>query len=187
MASWEESARRTEAVHQVDSTFGVLLVIATLWANLYFTSLLQICRECGQTFLGLYNITVLISGLVLTVSIITGLVGMLLQNWRWRFFGWWFCLYYFLQTSFFMLDLVIVAPFSLPIVTERALHSVMLFVELIVPYLIVREVVVVAYTRRVMQVSSVDQRLDREARIWRRAMLVFLASAGMAVFLRFFG
>lgn len=187
MASREESARRAEAIHQVDSTFGILLVIATLWANLYFTSLLQVCRECGQTFLGLYSITLLISGLVLTASIVTGLVGMLLQIWRWRFFGWWLCLYYFLQTSFFMLDLVIVAPLSLPIVTERALHSIMLFVELIVPYWIVREVVVVAYTRRVMKVSSLDQLLDREARRWRRAALLFLASAAMIVFLRFFG
>jgi hypothetical protein len=86
-----------------------------------------------------------------------------------------------------MVDLVIVAPLSLPRVTERALHSVMLFVELFIPYLIVKEVVVVAYMRRVMQVSSVDQRLDRETRIWRRAALVFLLVAVMIVLLRFFG
>ena len=135
----DESARRAEAIHSVDSAFGILLIIATLWTTLYVNMLGP--RE-GPVWMGLA-----FASYSLAVGI--GLIGILRQSWMGRFMGWFFAVAILLQQACLFVSYAIgdVLP------KLSIMRLIVVFAGFLVSYLFVLLVLVGAYSDRLGSVS----------------------------------
>jgi len=158
----EEAARRAEAIHRVDSAFGILLVIATLWMNLVVVYLAQAEGSMWTA-----------AGVALyTLAVAFGLFGILRQSWDAKYLGWFFTFAFLLTYVFLIFNAAmgnVVPKYGLP-------RLIIAFAELFISLLLVDRIVIKAYLDRIRQVSwtsmhaSEDEDLVRRARVYRRVI-----------------
>jgi len=160
----DETARRAQAIHQVDSAFGVLLVISTFTLDIY-SRLVPPTEPAAFAPL---------TGGIYALSVAFFLLGVLRQWWLGRFFGWFFTLVMVTNAMVFSwVPRELLAMLS----PQRVLAGML--TSWVPSYLIVTWIVAEAYIARVRQVSlpedylhsvssfACQEELKREVRSWR--------------------
>jgi len=162
----EEAARRAEVIHRVDSAFGILLVVATLWMNLVIVYVAQSEGVLWTAF----------GALLYTVAVVSGLFGILSQSWYAKYLGWLFCFASLMTSTFLVFNFAVG-----DIVPKHSLARVIIgFSEIVISFLLVDRIVIKAYLDRIRQVSWTgmhapeDDALVSLARHLRRGISVIL-------------
>ena len=167
----EEYARRNEAINQVDSAFGVLLVISVFSWNLYMSSVLRFVAP--QAF----GVTLFFLGteLGMGATILIGLYGILKRDWIGKFLSWWFSFFFvILAAANLFYEGVFEYAYSrgLSILAWHPLTSFVALSAAILPsYFMTSRWVIKAYKERILLVSCQDDQLEVAARTWFRVFL----------------
>ena len=145
-----DTALKAEAIHHVDSAFGVLLIVVVFLSNIVIGYV--------QKYLGEESVAVTVSfALLVVISILTGFAGILRQSILWRVIGW---------ISVF--SLLLYCPISLgtvllwrPANVIAAIWQAILLVWIagIASTALTFYVVIDAYRRRLSSVSCQDDQL----------------------------
>jgi len=162
----EDSALEREVIHHVDSAYGILLVVVVLLFNIVFSSAV----ESGHAIEG----TILTS--LLAFVIMTGLLGVLRQSWRWKLYSW--------NVLFFILlaeleDCILTAiKTSYGITTTEWLESLLTGLLILPSSLLTRYLVFEAYYQRLFAVVPKGIQIEKlklcRASPFKAAVIVFL-------------
>jgi len=159
------AAAKAEAIHQVDSVFGILLVVLILWTNI---SISVVQRYAPQNTLG-FSVWM---GLFVTLCILIGLHGILRQSWRSKIYAWWTTLASLLFQITFM-ALLFVAEYAKVQLPHWAIPAALVFACL-VSFPLNNLLVTYAYYTRLEAVSCPDSKLEMTAFLWAQFFLFFI-------------
>lgn len=172
----ENSAVKAEAIHRVDSAFGVLLVVAVFLTNSALSVHLSYTVQK-------VDLVPLVLSLVAAFSIFSGLFGILRQSLDSKLMGW--CLA-FLLVQIDILNLVgsvLLTPLNM---SAPKLVGVILVWGIFVDSVVFTEYLVLdAYFSRLNEVSCVDTKLMHERAIRRKSVAKAVLMASVLAILMF--
>lgn len=171
-------AQRADAIHQVDSALGILLVAAVFLANVMINRLGEYPSERGE-------ILIIILSLLMVFSILSGLSGILTGSWRSKLFGWLMGSYLLLAGIITMVQALAWRWYS--VILPQWQICVFAFLAFNASSAFVLYAVTDAYFDRLSSVSCQDDQLDairksRKCKFWS----VVIASSAVLAWALFF-
>jgi len=163
-----ELSEEREAIHHVDSAFGIVLAITVFQSNLLISILGR--PNTLKDVLGIFALAA-----ALIFSVFAGLVGIFRQSWRWKLFAWNVTLFLFLYV--FLMPLFMLLGFAMEIELGSKIHVSFFALLFLCSSLFTRYLVSDAYERRLLKIDPQGVQLAI-LRHWKKLLVSF----GMTVF-----